>query len=142
MTTGQILLLVGVLLFFDLIVVGAVFGLSAQIWNGLGKGCTFVEPRPGSVRKDFQSLRIGMFNYGGCVHIAVDEDYLHLYPARVVRVSGGRALSIPWDRVQADASRPERRMWPARINGQKVLAPGWAMKIAVVSERAPSASSG
>jgi hypothetical protein len=144
MTTPQILLLIGVFVLVDLVVVSAVFQMSAQIWNALGKGCVQVEPKPGAVRKDFQSMKIGMFSFGGCLHIAVDEHYLHLYPAKVVRMSGGRSFSIPWDLVHADASRPERRIWSARINGQKVLAPGWAMKIAAAGrpERAPSASSG
>lgn len=141
MTTAQVLLLVGVILLVDLVVVSAVFQFSAQIFNSLGKGCELVEPRAGGVRRDFQTIKVGMFNYGACVHIGVDEDHLHLYPASVVRWGGGRAFSVPWDRVEADASRPHRRTWPARINGQKVHAPAWALKIAAI-ERAPGASTG
>lgn len=141
MTTPQVLLLVGVFMLVDLVVVSAVFQMSAQIWNGLGKGCTYVEPKPGSVRKDFQSMKVGIFSFGSCLHIAVDEDYLHLYPAKIVRMSGGKTFSVPWSLVEADASRPQRRMWPGRINGQKVLAPAWALKIAAAGE-APSARSG
>jgi len=137
MTTAQVLLIVGVFVIVDLVVVFAAFRLCAIIWNALGKGCDFVQPGPDAVRKDFQSMKIGMFNYGGCLHIAVDEDYLHLYPAWIVRTNGGRSFSVPWERVQADASHPKRRVWRGRINGQKVLAPAWAMKIAAVGVNVP-----
>lgn len=133
MTTPQVLLLVGIFALVDLVVVGAVFQMAAHYWNELGKGCDYVQPRPGSVRKDFQSMKIGVFNYGSCLHIAVDENHLHLYPAKIIRWVGGRSFSIPWDKVEPDASRPQRRLWPARVNGQKVLAPAWALRIATVA---------
>jgi hypothetical protein len=143
MTVPQVLLLVGMIVLVDVVIVSAVFKFSASIWNSLGKNCGSVEPSPGAVRKDFQSIKVGVFNFGACAHIAVDEDHLHMYPAWIVRASGGHAFSIPWSLVVPDASHPARRTWPARINGQRVQAPAWAMRIAAAgAERARDADAG
>lgn len=88
-----------------------------------------VEALPGAVRREFQSLKVGASNFGGCVHIAVDERFLHLYPARFLRMFGCEAASIPWERI-AIVKPAGKAHAVARAGSITFTAPRWALELA------------
>lgn len=86
------------------------------------------EPAPDAVRKNFQSFKFGLVNAGLSVHVAVDEHYLHLYPAAILRWAGVRAASVPWSAIQLKGKwGPYRR---AKIDGIDISGPRWCLDLA------------
>ena len=84
----------------------------------------------GAVLREFQSLRIGTANFGGCVHIAVDEACLHLLPAMFIRWFGAGPVSIPWESL-SEVRRTSRGRFAEAVAGRKRLtAPAWALELA------------
>lgn len=86
------------------------------------------EPTPEAVRKNFQSFKIGMVNAGFSVHVAVDEHFLHLYPAAILRWSGARPVSVPWSEIELKGKwGPYRR---AKVGGVDMSGPRWCLDLA------------
>ena len=83
----------------------------------------------GAVRRDFQSFKYGIYSLGMCVHVAVDEGYMHLLPARLLRIVGAKPVSVPWEEVEF-VRRKGAKMAEALIGRQKVIGPAWALGIA------------
>ncbi len=81
------------------------------------------------VTKQFQSVRVNSFsNFGGCVHISVDERMLHLRPAWLGRVIRFPSASIPWEQTQLLGQRGDKatiRVGPCELQG-----PAWAFSMA------------
>lgn len=87
------------------------------------------EPAPGAVRRGFQSFSVGLVNLGLCVHVAVDEEFLHLSPALLARGLGLRAVSIPWSAIEMKGTFPIRQR-RATIHGVTVFGPAWCLDLA------------
>jgi len=87
-----------------------------------------VEPGPDAVERKFQSFKFGVINAGLSVHVAVDSNYLHLRPARVLRWVGAREVSVPWDAIDLGAKRGRSRR--AAIGSMKMIGPAWALDLA------------
>lgn len=98
-------------------------------WTGLAGPFEAHEIGPDAVRKNFQSFRIGIVNLGFSVHVAVDEQYLHLIPARIIQIFGAKAASIPWDQVTFK-DRKGKRYATVKIGSSMVLGPAWCLTIA------------
>lgn len=127
MSAWQIVLLVSCILVSDFIVVGAILSLLGQTLRGLSKKHPPLEPLPSAVRRNFQSIRIDMLNLGFCVHIAVDERALHLFPSAIMRLLKLPGASIPWDAF-SNVKRKNKSYAQARLEGSDVLLPLWAMR--------------
>lgn len=84
----------------------------------------------GAVRREFQSISINTTNLGGCVHLEVDEQCLHIRPAAMARWIGAGALSLPWDAMRPTGVR--RLGWSAAlVEGVGVVrGPRWALDLA------------
>jgi hypothetical protein len=97
-------------------------------WGDLEKRFPGRPPAPDAVVREFQSLRIGSTNYGGCVHLGVDAGCPHLLPARFVRWFGAGPISVPWERIYG--VRPARRgpMMTLSIGETALAAPRWAIE--------------
>ena len=105
-----VLVLVTVIVAVDLMVVVLLLRTLLRFtWNALAMAHPEVEPAPDAVRRNFQSFRVGALNLGGCVHVAVDDAYLHLRPAAILRRLGARSISVPWDAVEALAEEGAAR---------------------------------
>jgi hypothetical protein len=98
-------------------------------WNQIARrNFEAVEPSPDAIRRNFQSISINIFNFGWCVHIAVDEHHLHLFPTALVRLGGAKPMSIPWSEIRV--KRPGRRMMRVMIGHDCLYGPSWALSLA------------
>lgn len=124
-----IALLVCSLVMVDLIVVAALLRSLSYTWNRMARDHPPVEPAPDAVRKNFQSVKLGIYNLGLCVHVAVDDAYLHLLPARALRWGGSRAASVPWEAITPVGDRAFNA-FAVKIAGQSLTGPRWALGLA------------
>lgn len=85
-------------------------------------------PGPQSIRRNFQSFRIGLCNYGCCIHAEADDTHLHLHPAAFIRALGCGAVSIPWD--QLTITRRKGKWVDAKIGHTTVRGPAWCLEMA------------
>jgi hypothetical protein len=125
-------LIVGGTLLMDTIIVST---LLKAAWGMLPPRAG-VTPGEDAVRRDFQSFKIGMYNLGYCIHVAVDDAYLHLFPTAMLRWAGARPISIPWEDVEF-LRRKGTKWAEVRIGRQKVLGPAWALEIAEAVTQQP-----
>jgi hypothetical protein len=136
MTTSQVVLLVVGIVVIDLMIVGAVMTFLASMLNDMARrfparAVLGGVGGSGAVRKEFQSIRVDMYNLGGCVHLTVDEACLHIEPAWVIRRVGGKSMSVPWEAIVLEkplSARASRGV--ARIGGSRVLLPAWVLRLA------------
>jgi hypothetical protein len=64
------------------------------------------------------------------VHVAVDEQFLHLTPAGPLRGLGARPMSIPWEEIRPRSSAMPRRWLNVEIRGQRLAGPAWCLELA------------
>lgn len=128
MSTSQTIVFVCVLVFGDLIVVGALLYAAASSVRSFSRKFPAVEPRADAVRKEFQSFRFGILSLGSSIHVAVDEQHLHLFPAWMARKLGMKAMSIPWSAIEYKGTF--LRYAKTRIGGEDVSGPMWAFELA------------
>ncbi|MHC4108209.1 MAG: hypothetical protein ACYSTY_09025 [Planctomycetota bacterium] len=84
------------------------------------------EPAPDAVRRYFQSFGIGIVNMSLSVHVAVDEDYLHLIPLAIWRALGARPASIPWSAMEPIGKSGR----VVRVAGHRLDGPKWCLELA------------
>src|SRR5436305_593161 len=94
------ILIASCVLMTDAIVVGAIMTGVGHMMADLVRAFPPQEPAADAVRRRFQSFKIGYVSCGWSMHVAADDRYMHLTPARFVRWFGVRALSIPWDQIE------------------------------------------
>lgn len=127
-------IIVAIVLIVDaLIVFVAVPRVVASAWAPIAKYAP-VEPAPDAVRRNFQSFKLGLLNMGWSVHVAVDEEHLHLFPALVMRLWGMNAASVPWGEIR-DRGPALFRQRKVRIGTAEVVGPAWCLGLAA-GERA------
>ena len=124
--------IVGAVVLFDLIFVPIVIRAIIQSnWKPLEKKFPPQALGEDSVRKDFQSYRIGVFNLGYSVHTTADDMHLHMEPAKVLRWLGMGPVSIPWDAMLAKRTRG--KSWAeVKIGSHSLWGPRWALEMAFV----------
>lgn len=124
MTTPQIILLVSIFVVMDLTIIGAVIYAASGEIREFATTFPAKEPRPDAVRKEFQSFRIGIVGLGGSIHVAVDEDFLHLSPAWFARaVVRMKPVSIPWDKIESKGPRFGR--FRVQVGTTPIVGPKW-----------------
>ncbi len=105
-----------------------VFGLVQGSWVPLQDKFPAEQREADAVRKQFQSIRIDMFNLGFCAHLAVDSQHMHIEPAWLLRKARAKTISVPW---QAMAGYKQRgRYAKVKLGGTTLTAPAWAMELA------------
>lgn len=123
-----IALIVVLFMAVDLVVLGAIFSMCGAALRPLAEAFPPVEPAPDAVARRFQSFKFDMLNFGGCVHVAADERYLHLRPAWLARRFAFRDMSIPWAEIKPVRAKPK---WvEANVRGVTVRGPAWCMNLA------------
>ncbi len=85
---------------------------------------------PDAVGRRFQSFRLGVLNFGFCIHVAADEGHLHLQPAALLRFFGARTASIPWSSIEIQKHSRTGRWITAKINERTLLGPAWCLSLA------------
>ena len=108
------------------IVIGRAF--IGSLWNALANAHEATEPDAGAVRKNFQTFAIGPVNLGFCVHVAVDEQFLHLLPSRFLKLCGAKPMSVPWEAITM--KKKGKRTSIVMIGRQAVIGPTWCLGIA------------
>lgn len=149
MTTGGIIAMVAIYLAVDAIVIVAVFRIVLEVLAPLVKACPPIEPKPDAVRKNFQSFSFGMANFGGCVHVLVDDGHLHLRPAMLARWFALKPMSIRWDQITwlGPARLGKYRKGGSskvKVENIEIRGPGWCLDLAkpVEGEPAPGEAGG
>jgi hypothetical protein len=87
-------------------------------------------PHPDAVRRSYQSFSIAVVNGGPTMHVAVDEDYLHLTPVRVLRWLGAGPLSVPWSSIKVTRRSRRGTRATAKFDGRTVYGPAWCLELA------------
>jgi hypothetical protein len=113
------------LVFFPLLVRALVQGT----WGPLAARYPLSAPGDDSVRRDFQSYKVGLLNLGWSLHTTVDGERLHLEPASALRLIGMKGASIPWNEIEPVRRRGKKYV-EVKIAGQAVLGPAWALGMA------------
>lgn len=86
-----------------------------------------LEPGPEAIRRNFQSISVGLVNLGFCAHLAVDATHLHFVPAALGRLFRARAFSVPLEEVRIE--KPGGRFGGvATIARETVRLPRWCME--------------
>ncbi len=111
------------------------------VWGPLAGAYPARPPGEDSVRKDFQSYRLGIVNLGYSVHTTVDAEFLHLEPVRLLRLMGIRPLSVPWEDVTPIRSRGTRYA-DVKIGAQRLTGPRWALELAFAGGATPGEQRG
>ena len=96
------------------------------LWNPVSSKYPGREPAPDAVRRSFQSFSYGMLNLGFSIHVAADDEYLHLTPLKFFLWFGAVPASIPWSVMQPIAGSSRK----VRLDGQTLQGPKWCMELA------------
>ena len=105
------------------LIVATVFHL---LWRPMLKAFPPRQPAPDAVRRRFQSFGLGIVNMGFSIHVAADDEYLHLVPLAIWRSLGARPASIPWSSMKP-VGKSKRVV---RVNGHRLDGPKWCMELA------------
>ena len=128
MKTTHVFLVVGIFVICDAVVVGALVYWMVSNLREIPAKFPFTPPLPGAVRREFQSFHIDMFGVGWGYHVEVDEDHLHLFPAKMERWLGITPASIPWSAIRLESTG----RWTCRVKIDKwnVTGPRWCLELA------------
>lgn len=133
MTPGQIAVVAVMFVLTDALVIGVlVIAPIRSEWNGLALKFPAREFLPGAVVKEFQTFQLGLLNMGWSVHAAADSEFLHLRPARILRMLGAKGMSVPWGAINFVRYRRVMRGHYAdvSIGGQVLTGPEWCLELA------------
>lgn len=99
-------------------------------WGPLPRDFPARTPGDDAIWRRYQSFRLGMMNLGYSIHVAADEQYLHLVPIKPLRMLGGRTASIPWEAIRIE-NRSRRGKWiTARVGTHTLRGPSWCLELA------------
>ena len=97
------------------------------LWNPVMAPYPPVEPAAYAERRSCQSFSVGLLNLSLSIHAAVDDNFLHLTPASLLRIFGARGASIPWN-----ACEPSKKAvlgtHSVTINGNIINGPAWCLE--------------
>jgi len=122
-----IAIIVAVFLVVDTLVVGVLIGYFVRnTWQTIATRWPARPIAEDAVRRPFQSFSIGIVNLGWSIHVAVDEAYLHLDPARFWRWFGATRASVPWGAMEL-IGRIRGKWATVRIGAQRIDGPAWCL---------------
>jgi hypothetical protein len=116
------------------LVITVLGGVIGNAWRAFAK--PFPERVLGipSFRRNFQSIQLGILGLGLSIHIAIDDDGLHLIPARYLRWFGCMPASIAWECIEV----VKTWKYQAKIHVGKttIVLPRWCIepKLTTISE--------
>ena len=113
---------------------GAIATCLRLLWHPLYLTYAPQSPANDAVRKQFQSFRVGVLNLGYSIHVAVDENHLHLIPAKVLRWLGAKPTSIPWHAIEFIKRSRFTKSAIVRIGKRRIVGPIWCLQLAETDE--------
>jgi len=125
-------IIIAVILMVDTVVVLAIVRAFTEPLRGFANQFPAKPPAPDAVRRGFQSFSFGIVNAGWGMHVAVDDQFLHLSPSRIMRAFRIPALSIPWTNIRF----VKRGRWYTKVcvEGDRdrldVKGPNWCLALA------------
>ncbi len=129
-TWAVILLIVCIMVPVDLAIVYALLrGPVDDIFNALHKRHPPQEIGTGAMRHNFQSVKKDIVNMGWSVHFAVDDAFVHIMPAAVLRWCGAKASSVPVQLVRE--KRASARLPEIAVGEVTLRAPAWVLREAI-----------
>ncbi len=99
-------------------------------WSPLIRRYPACEPAPEAVRKSYQSFSVGLINLGLSVHVAADDQYLHLTPLLVLRWLGAGPISVPWSSITIKKRGKVTKTVTASFDSTTVCGPAWCLDLA------------
>ncbi len=121
-------ILICVFVLVDLVVVGAVMTFAVDSTLGrISKAYPGQSIASNANRRNFQSMSSGAVNLGGCIHIATDDQFLHLLPTAFLRLFKATPASIPWDAVELTPDQNSKRWITLRTAGTSLRLPAWIL---------------
>jgi len=111
-----------------------IWAIMRNAWKPLMVKYPAQEHGEDAVTRNFQSFKFGLISMVCCIHVTVDENCLHLNPARLVRYFGAGPISIPWDSLQDFKRKPGSRWAEIRMDRTRVMGPAWCLELAEPSE--------
>lgn len=106
MSGSNVIILVAVILAVDGCIVPLVISAVVNAnWNPMAEKYPPVPVKGDAVRRDFQSFAVGSLKLGWCIHVAVDDGHLHLYPCWFARRISVKPASIPWHKLERESMR-------------------------------------
>lgn len=112
----------------------AVFGvryLVKRLWDTAMSAYPRQQPAADAVYRRHQSFYVNYINMAMAIHVAVDDQYLHLTPIILMRWFGTAPVSIPWEDIRL--VKPGGRILPATArlaNGRCITGPRWCLQLA------------
>ncbi len=127
MTTALVITIVVSVTLLEIVTIVTIIHV---FWGPLPRDFPATEPGGDAVWRRYQSFRLGLLNLGYCIHVAADDQYLHLVPIKPLRAFGGRPASIPWDAIRIE-SRSGRGKWiTVRVGTHTLRGPSWCLELA------------
>lgn len=100
-------------------------------WRKWSRRYPAAPQRADAVVRMNQSFRLGKTGaLNNAVHIAADSERLHLIPFLLVRLVGGKVISLPWERIAPEPTSTSAATVRATIDGQRIAGPSWCMALA------------
>lgn len=131
MGTLGIVLLVAVVMATDFFVVSALFGnLRSAMWKPLSDAFPSRPPGRDAVRREFQSLQVGIFNLGWGAHLTADSECLHIDPCAILRWFRMVGMSVPWEQITVVRRSRSGSRITIRILKTEITGPAWAFGLA------------
>lgn len=130
------ILIVSGFLTVDAVIVAALMVGVGNMMAELVRAFPPQEPAADAVRRRFQSFQIGLVGCTWSIHVAADDRFLHLRPARIVRWFGVRPLSIPWDEIKV-RGKGFFGFVRTTVRGVKIEGPAWCMGLASGGTNSP-----
>ncbi len=82
-----------------------------------------------------QSFQLGAWmRLNNCLHIAADDEHLHLIPFCVLRWVGAGVISLPWIAVTDVKATRWKSMMRGRVDGRTISGPSWCLALATPIE--------
>jgi hypothetical protein len=122
----MVIAIIAAVVAFDLLLVWALVNLG---WGDIARKFPAVDPTPDAVTRRFQSMKVGVMNFGFAIHVSVDEAHLHLTPIRPLRWFGARPASVPWERMTVTRRHFSGRYLTVKIGTHSMVGPAWCLEL-------------
>lgn len=127
----QVVWIVLLFVVFDLITLPIVLRMIiGGTWKPVADRYPPMEVNADAISKKNQSIKIGAVNLGFSCNISVDEQALHLHPARWIGWMKLTPISIPWEAIRP--IKQGRFQSKVKLDHQTFYGPTWALELAFV----------
>ena len=107
-------------------------------WRPWSKKFPAAPQRQDAVVRLSQSIQLGPWmRMNNCIHLAADEDHLHLIPFSMLRWVGAGVISIPWAAISDVRPTRFNGVSRGRVNGRTIAGPTWCLELGAPAADGP-----